>query len=198
MANYYLPLHIALTLLAFPGLCFSQEDPKPFKLAVAQMSVVGGEMETNLAHAGEMIAEAAEHGARIVLLPEAMDLGWTHPSALTRAEPVPEGKVASFLSNAAREHGVYVCAGLTEKDGETVYNAAVLINPKGELVLLHRKINELDIGHPYYALGRRLSVCQTDLGAIGVKLWREGRGRFIVMSARLRSSKSRRPSPICL
>jgi predicted amidohydrolase len=170
MAHLSLNLLIPFILLAYPGLCFSQDDPKPFKLAVAQMRVVGGEREINLAHAGEMIAEAAENGAQLVLLPEAMDLGWTDPAALTQAEPVPEGKVASFLSNAAREHGVYICSGLTEKEGETVYNAAVLIDPRGELILLHRKINELDIGHPYYALGRQLSVCQTDLGAIGVMI----------------------------
>lgn len=153
-----------------PVLCQAQEELKPFKLALAQMRVVGGDMESNLAHAGEMIAEAAAHGAQVVLLPEAMDLGWTDPSALTKAEAVPQGKVSTFLSKMAREHGVYVCSGLTEKEGDKVYNSAVLINPQGEIILLHRKINELDIGHPYYALGQSLRVVQTDLGAIGVMI----------------------------
>lgn len=166
---------ISLILLAAlgiltPVLCHAQEELKPFKLALAQMRVVGGDMEANLAHAGEMIAEAAAHGAQVVLLPEAMDLGWTDPSALTQAEPVPEGKVSTYLSKMAKFHGVYVCSGLTEKDGEKVYNAAVLINPKGEIILLHRKINELDIGHPYYALGHQLSVVETELGTIGVMI----------------------------
>jgi len=74
MTRSYFNLLIALILLAFHGLCFSQESPNAFKLAVAQMSVVGGERDANLAHAGEMIAEAAHHGAQIVLLPEAMEL----------------------------------------------------------------------------------------------------------------------------
>jgi predicted amidohydrolase len=170
MKKSLFPFLAAAILLWIPQAGFSQEQPKPFKLALAQMRVVGGDMETNLAHAGEMIAEAAAHGARVVLLPEAMDLGWTHPSALTLAEPVPEGKVAAFLSEMARTHKVYVCSGLTEKAGEKVYNSAVLINPQGEVVLLHRKINELDIGHPYYALGQQLSVCQTELGTLGVMI----------------------------
>lgn len=162
---------ILLTLgMAIPDICHSQEKIVPFKLALAQMRVVGGALETNLAHAAEMIAEAALHGAQIVLLPEAMDLGWTDPSALTMAEPVPGGKSAQLLSTMAKKHHIYVCSGLTEKDGETVYNSAVLINPDGEIILLHRKINELDIGHPYYALGRSLKVVQTDLGAIGVMI----------------------------
>lgn len=170
MKRSFSGLGIVLICLILPGICYSQDQPKSFTLALAQMRVVGGEMDTNLAHAGEMIAEAAAKGAQVVLLPEAMDLGWTDPSALTRAEPVPEGKVAVFLSKAAREHGVYVCSGLTEKDGETVYNSAVLINPEGEIILLHRKINELDIGHPYYALGNQLSVCETELGTIGLMI----------------------------
>ncbi|MCK5067193.1 MAG: carbon-nitrogen hydrolase family protein [Bacteroidales bacterium] len=170
MKRFCISIFIALISLTLPEFCYSQDRPKSFKLAVAQMRVVGGELETNLAHAGEMIAEAAEHGAQLILLPEAMDLGWTDPSALTRAEPVPEGKTSMFLSNMAKLHGVYVCAGLTEKDGKTVYNAAVLIDPEGEVILQHRKINELDIGHPYYALGQKLNVCQTELGTIGVMI----------------------------
>jgi predicted amidohydrolase len=164
--------HLFLILLAssFPFLCHAQENLKPFKLALAQMRVVGGALETNLDHAGAMIAEAAENGAQVVLLPEAMDLGWTDPSALTLAEPVPGGKTARMLSAMAKKYQVYVCSGLTEKEGTMVYNSAVLIDPSGEVILLHRKINELDIGHPYYALGRSLKVVQTDLGAIGVMI----------------------------
>jgi predicted amidohydrolase len=153
-----------------PVLCLAQKELKPFKLAVAQMYVVGGALDANLEHAAEMIEEAAIQGAQVVLLPEAMDLGWTDPSALTMAEPVPGGKSVQLLSSMAKKHQIYICSGLTEKDGEKVYNSAVLINPMGKVILLHRKINELDIGHPYYALGQSLQVVHTDLGTIGVMI----------------------------
>ncbi len=159
-------LLVAMGLIA-PRVSMAQVELPSFKLAMAQMRVVGGALETNLEHAGEMIAEAAAQGAQVVLLPEAMDLGWTHPSALTLAEPVPEGKAASLL---AKKYGIYICSGLTEKDGEKVYNSAVLIDPRGEIIILHRKINELDIGHPYYALGQSLQVVSTDLGTIGLMI----------------------------
>jgi len=168
----YLPGIILLLamVMARPSECQAQQKLPSFKLAVAQMRVVGGALETNLQHAGEMIAEAAENGAQLVLLPEAMDLGWTDPTALTLAEPVPRGKSANMLSTMARKHQIYICSGLTEKDGETVYNSAVLIDPSGQVILLHRKINELDIGHSYYALGKSLRVVHTDLGSIGVMI----------------------------
>jgi predicted amidohydrolase len=164
------PVFLILLGIVSPFLCHAQENLKPFKLALAQMRVVGGALEINLEHAGAMVAEAAGNGAQVVLLPEAMDLGWTDPSALTLAEPVPDGKTARMLSALARKYHVYICSGLTEKEGATVYNAAVLIDPSGEVILLHHKINELDIGHPYYAPGQSLKVVQTDLGAIGVMI----------------------------
>ncbi|MGW8314813.1 MAG: carbon-nitrogen hydrolase family protein [Bacteroidales bacterium] len=148
----------------------ARKDPKPFKLALVQMNVVGGNRVANLQHAEEMIGQAAGEHARFILLPEAMDLGWTDPSALTQAEPVPEGMTATALASLAKKYDVYICSGLIERGEQNVYNSAILLNPEGEVILLHRKINELDIGHPYYALGDRLKVCETEYGTIGLMI----------------------------
>jgi predicted amidohydrolase len=113
-----------------------------FELALAQMTVAGGQKEINLKRAIERIAEAAAHGSSMVLLPEALDLGWTDPSSLSEAEPIPEGKPFRRLSAAAALHKIFVCAGLTERDGDDIFNSAVIIDPDGELLSLHRKINE--------------------------------------------------------
>jgi len=146
----------------------SQEAPKKFKLALIQMKVIGGDRKANLDHAREMIDEAASNNAEVILLPEAMDLGWTDPSALTEAQSIPEGQTCRVLINMAKKHGIFICSGLIEKAGDKVYNSAIIINPEGEIILTHRKINELDIGHPYYALGDKLNVCKTPFGTFGL------------------------------
>jgi predicted amidohydrolase len=156
-----------------------------FTLALIQMSVEGGNRAGNLAHAAERVRMAAENGARVVLLPEAMDLGWTHPSALSAAEPIPDGETFQALSALAREHHVYLCSGLVEKTAEAIYNAAVLIDPQGTLLLLHRKLNELEIGHPYYAQGDRLQVCATELGTIGLMICADAFARDRVLTRAL-------------
>ena len=143
---------------------------KPFKLALVQMKVTGGERAENLKRAEKRIDEAAAHGAEVVLLPEAMDLGWTHPSALSEAQPSPGGETCQIVMQKAKQHRIYICAGLVERAGETVYNSAVLINPQGEIILKHRKINELDIGRTYYALGDRLGVVKTDRATFGLMI----------------------------
>jgi predicted amidohydrolase len=134
------------------------------------MRVEGGDREGNLARASERVREAAKQGSHVVLLPECMDLGWTHPSALTSAEPLVGGSTFECLRALAQECGVYLCAGLVERAEDAVYNSAVLLDPQGELRMLHRKLNELDIGHPYYAQGDRLGVCQTEFGTFGLML----------------------------
>ncbi len=160
-----LPAMILTIYFLLIGLVMARE---PFKLALAQMTVAGGDRAGNLSRAEQRIDEAAANGAQVILLPEAMDLGWTHPSALTQAQPIPGGETCQLLMRKAKQHGVYVCSGLVEKAGETVFNSAVLIDPNGTVILTHRKINELDIGHPYYALGDRLGVVETKLATFGL------------------------------
>ncbi len=140
-----------------------------FRLGMAQILVEGGRPDANLARATERVCQAAQAGCRIVVLPECMDLGWTHPSARQIAQPIP-GPHSRALAAAALEHHVFVVAGLVERAGDRLFNSAVLISPAGELLLLHRKINELDIALDLYAVGDRLGVVETEMGTLGVDI----------------------------
>ncbi len=155
--------------------------PVPFRLALAQMRVDGGEPQANLRRAEQMIAAAARRRADVVLLPEALDVGWTNPLGPRLAGPVPAGRACRTFMAAARRHGIYVCAGLTERAGKAVYNAAVLISPAGRVLLHHRKLNELGIGHDVYDQGDRLGVVRTPLATFGLMICADGyvRGQFV-------------------
>lgn len=139
------------------------------RIGLGQMLVEGGQPRANLDRAVAQIARAADAGCQLVVLPECLDLGWTDPSARHLAQPIP-GPHVDQLAGAAKAHGTHVVAGLVERVGERRYNAAVLIDPAGELRLLHRKINELDIAHDLYATGDRLGVAETALGTIGITI----------------------------
>ena len=165
---YAISIFIILTITLGSQTIRAQEAPEKFKLALVQMKVIGGDRKANLNHAREMIDEAASNNADVILLPEAMDLGWTDPSALTEAQPIPDGQTSQLLIAMAKKHGVFICSGLIEKAGDKVYNSAIIVDPEGKIILTHRKINELDIGHPYYALGDKLNVCQTPYGTFGL------------------------------
>ena len=140
-----------------------------FTVAMAQMLVEGGKPDRNLARAESLIADAAQRDCAFVVLPECLDLGWTHPSARDLAQPIP-GDHTDRLYRIASEAGIYVVAGLTERDGETIYNAAVLVSPEGRLLLKHRKINILTIAQDLYRTGNSLAVSPTDHGTVGVNI----------------------------
>ncbi len=139
------------------------------KIGMGQLLVEGGEPQRNLSRAEKMIEEAAHKGCEIILLPEVLDLGWTHPSALNEAEPIP-GPRSNLLCDWARGYGIYVCAGLTEKLGDKQYNTAILINQGGDIILKYHKINLLTVEQPFYSVGQHLSVVDTPFGRIGVNI----------------------------
>ncbi len=139
------------------------------KIAMGQLLVEGGEPERNLDRAAAMIEEAANGNCDLILLPECLDLAWTHPSCLTEAQPIP-GPYSDRLVELARQHGIFICAGLTEQDGDRIYNAAVLIDDAGEILLKHRKINVLGVALHMYDIGDRLQVVDTKFGRIGLNI----------------------------
>ena len=140
-----------------------------FLLGMGQMLVEGGDAAGNLGRAVRMIREAAQRGCHIVVLPECLDLGWTFPGARELAKPIP-GEFSDVICQAAREAGLYVAAGLTERAGDRLYNAAVLVSPEGRILLKHRKINELSIAQDLYATGDSLSVVETALGTLALTI----------------------------
>lgn len=139
------------------------------KLALAQLLVEGGEPERNLQRAQKMIEKAATQNADLILLPETIDFAWTHPSALNENLPIP-GVYSNFFCELAKKHHLFICLGLSEKEGDKNYNSAILINQKGEIILKHRKINLLEVEFLYYEVGQKLEVVDTSFGKIGLNI----------------------------
>jgi len=160
------------------------DDSVRLRLAMAQMRVEWGAPGSNLAHACDLVAEGAAQGCELVLLPECLDIGWTHPDTCALAEPVP-GPRSRMLAAAAQRHAVWVVAGLTEATPGATYNCAVMISPEGELVLKHRKINVLEIAMPWYAVGDRLGVAQTPWGRVGVDICADNFANSLVLGRSL-------------
>src|SRR5262245_18619478 len=152
-----------------------------FRVAMAQIQVEGGRPQANLGRAVDAVRRAAAQGCKLVVLPECMDLGWTDPSARNLAQPIP-GPHADHIAQAAREFRIHVAAGLVERAGDRLYNAAVVIGPAGEVLLHHRKINELDIALDLYSIGDRLGVVETELGTLGLAICADNFGSSLAVS----------------
>lgn len=139
------------------------------RVGMGQTLVKAGAIDENLGRAREAIARAGRERCAVVVLPECLDLGWTHPEAARLALPIP-GPSSDRLGEAARGAGLWVVAGLTERDGERTHNTAVLLDEQGRVRLKHRKINELDIAWHLYARGTALEVADTPFGRVGIPI----------------------------
>jgi predicted amidohydrolase len=151
-----------------------------YRVGMAQILVEGGQPEANLNRAVNAVGQAAARGCRLVVLPECLDFGWTDPSARELAWPIP-GEHTERIAEAAAMHKIYVAAGLVERAGNRLYNAAVLLGPDGEILLHHRKINELDIALDLYSVGDRLGVVETELGTLGLAVCADNFGSSLAI-----------------
>lgn len=136
---------------------------------MAQLLVEGGEHERNFSRALKLIQEAKHHHCDLVLLPETIDFAWTHPSALQESVSIP-GPFSTFFQNIASELNIWLCLGLTERQGSKNYNCALLIDNKGLIRLKYHKINLLEVEFPYYEVGQKLEVVDTPFGKIGINI----------------------------
>ncbi len=144
-------------------------DPRTLRVGMGQMLVVPGALEDNLTRAVAMIHAAARQKCVIVVLPECLDVGWTSPTSAELAQPIP-GPTSERLCAAAAAEGIVVVAGLTERDGDRLFNAAILIGADGAILAKHRKINEMDFARKVYDAGTSLQVVATDHGVVGVNI----------------------------
>jgi predicted amidohydrolase len=136
---------------------------------MAQLLVEGGEPARNLQRAEKLIRQAKAELCDLVLLPETLDLGWTHPSVYNESEPIP-GARSDFFCALARQLKIWICLGLTEKEDNHFFNTAILIDDNGEILHKYRKINLLVVEHPFYRVGQSLSVVDTKFGKIGINI----------------------------
>jgi predicted amidohydrolase len=103
------------------------------KAAFIQFNPVFGEIEGNIKKALTLIEKT---GAEIIILPELFNTGYLITSkeeAFDLSEPLPGGKTTEALSAMAREKNAYIVAGLIERQGENLFNSAVVIAPSGYL-----------------------------------------------------------------
>ncbi len=128
------------------------------KIAAVQM-VSGTDVERNSAAARRLIGEAARAGAELVALPEYFCLmGRNDRDKLGIAEAPGDGPLQRLLSDAAREHRVWLIGGtlpVRTDDADRVLNANCVYAPDGALVLRYDKIHlfKYDNGREHYDEG---------------------------------------------
>lgn len=147
-----------------------RRDTRTVRIAVCQTLCIDSDRDGNLRRVEYALEAAASQRAQLACFPETAILGWVNPEAHELADPIP-GKTTERLGELAVQHGVMICIGVCEKDGDDLYDAAVLIGSDGKLLARHRKTNVLsELMDPPYACGGAdvIAAVDTPLGRIGM------------------------------
>lgn len=126
--------------------------------------------EKNLELWCEQVDAAGKLRLDAVCLGEAILQVGTSKNQRDLAEPVP-GPTTERLSAAARRNKLWVVAGLYEREGQRVYNTAILLDREGRLAGKYRKTHLprqewLDGVTP----GLEYPVFQTDFGPVAIQI----------------------------
>ena len=148
-----------------------------FKVAAVQTFSVLADAQRNLATVLNAIEEAAGQGAKLIVFPECMNSGYVWKDqvhAVECADPVP-GMFTAEIGELTARFKVYVAIGLSEKDGEKVFNSAALIGPEG-LVGKYQKNFLFDFDPDFFTWGNTgYPVFDTEVGKIGMFICADAR-----------------------
>jgi len=141
---------------------------KTTKATLCQIFCLDGDRRGNFVRIENAIGEAKDAGADIACFPETALLGWVNPDAHKRAYSIP-GEDSDRLCKLAENYNLHLCIGLAEKQGGNLYDSALLIDNKGNILLKHRKINLLtELMNPPYTPGNNVDIIETEFGKIGL------------------------------
>ena len=157
--------------------------PDRFRVAAVQMTS-DTDVARNLAEAERLTESAVSSGAALVVLPENFSfMGSKDSERVAVAEAAGDGPAQQFVTELARQHGVWVVAGTIPircADGR-VSSRSLLVAPNGAVVESYDKIHLFDVdlpaseGESYREsettrAGDRVVATATDLGRIGMSV----------------------------
>ena len=99
---------------------------------------------------------------QVVVLPECFNSPYATDQFPIYAETIPPDSnmlsadvhpSTKMLSDVAKETGVYLVGGsIPERDGESIFNTCIVVDPNGQIIVKHRKVHLFDIDVPVQIL----------------------------------------------
>lgn len=161
-----------------------------FRVAAIQTRAALYRPDENRARSVALIEAAAADGAGLVILPELMISGYgVDRDGLSASCETLRGPTLDAWQEAASRLGVHIVGGFCERDGDRLYNSAMLVGPGG-LVGHYRKLHLFDAEKTVFAAGDvGLPVYALPFGAVGLCVCYDLRFVEVVRSLALRGAE---------
>ncbi|MEJ2166042.1 MAG: carbon-nitrogen hydrolase family protein [Desulfobacterales bacterium] len=109
------------------------------KIALYQGEGRPGRVDENLKIIRRSSISAARQGADLIIFPELFLTGYNIDDAAHRLAEPPDGPSYQKAAEVAREAGIALLYGYSEKSEGTIYNSALLIDRRGQACANYRK-----------------------------------------------------------
>ncbi|KAL2314402.1 Hydrolase C26A3.11 [Schizosaccharomyces pombe] len=125
------------------------KDFRAFRIGLVQLANTKDKSE-NLQLARLKVLEAAKNGSNVIVLPEIFNSPYGTGYFNQYAEPIEESSPSyQALSSMAKDTKTYLFGGsIPERKDGKLYNTAMVFDPSGKLIAVHRKIHLFDIDIP--------------------------------------------------
>lgn len=142
---------------------------RPVAVGLAQITGSPFAAEANRELSVRAAEELFGRGAAVVVVPELIVPGYVaeRERLLELAEPL-DGPTVAAWAQVARDAGGWLAGGFCERDGDRLYNTAVIVGPDG-VVLHYRKLHPFRSEKHAFAPGDLgLPVARTPVGVLGL------------------------------
>lgn len=140
------------------------------EVALVQLAPEFGNPSANLDRVEALLGDAQ---AALVVLPELVTSGYSfvdRAEVLAASETFPHGPTTERLAALSKRTGGFVVAGFVERDGDQLYNAAVIV-AGGEPLGTYRKVHLFGFEREVFDVGNRpFAVHEHDGLAVGTMI----------------------------
>mgnify|MGYP004669580789 CR=1 FL=1 len=152
---------------------------KEYRVGVIQLDTTA-DKEDNLRRIEALVKKAADDGARMVVLPEIMNVTSLDPE-IAKPETIP-GYSIDRMCKIAKSYDLWIhCGSIREQhmDGEKPCNTSVMVNPNGKIAAIYRKLHLFDVymekgpkimESDMNSKGSEIVTLDTELGKLGFSL----------------------------
>jgi predicted amidohydrolase len=137
------------------------------KIAAIQMIASPAPAQERLPRAEKLLAQAAQQGAQLAVLPELFNTGYEYSRRNYQRSETLNGPTAAWMKRVSAFYGVHLAGSLLHSEGDEIYNTLLLFAPDGRQW-------RYDKSYPwyweraYFRRGKGAAVADTDLGKIGM------------------------------
>jgi len=143
------------------------------KVAAAQISCELGNFAANLHKIREFAARAKKSGVDLIVFPEMSDTGYSMAVIQKHARQWSDGAVPE-LQRIAKENAIAIVAGISNRDGDSIFNAQVFVSANGDMIGRYRKTHLVTAApldeRVCFSAGNEFVVCKFGSFNVGLSI----------------------------